>query len=225
MPLLHAASAAGNTHHAVGAVAGAHLLVEGGAAAGGVEQGILLVGIGGHVVVAAHAGVHELDDDLIADAFEIAIAPALKGIGGGGAAAFGLVALILTAGGMGLGFVGWTPDDINASAVGSPARDAGGVMLVGILNAAIVFFAEFVFLGVGSRVAAEPELLDELVTLLIGAEEFECLLFFRSDDVAHVLVEPGLVGFADFVLKAAEAFLALLGGKLLLARERPSWMA
>ena len=113
---------------------------------------------------------------------------------------------------MGLDFIGRAPDDVDAAAIGPPAGDAGGEVLVGVLDAAIVLFAEFVLLGIRSGIAAEPELLDECVALFIGAEEFESLLFFRGDDVTHVFIEPGLVGLADFFLKVAETFLAFLGG-------------
>ena len=59
------------------------------------------------------------------------------------------------------------PHDVDASAIGLPARNAGGEVLVGIGDAAVVLFLVFVLRSVGRRVAAQPELLDELVALLV----------------------------------------------------------
>ena len=58
---------------------------------------------------------------------------------------------------MGLNLVRLAEHDVNAAAVGLPSRDARGKMLVGIRDAPIVLFFEFVFLGVGRRIAALPE--------------------------------------------------------------------
>ena len=43
-------------------------------------------------------------------------------------------------------------------------------MLVGIGDAAVVLFFEFVLFGIGRGVAAQPELLDELLALFVGSE-------------------------------------------------------
>ena len=56
----------------------AHLLVHGQAGVGSHEQRVFLGAVHGHVVFAAHAGVDELDDDFLPDAFEVAIAPVFK---------------------------------------------------------------------------------------------------------------------------------------------------
>jgi hypothetical protein len=46
-----------------------------------VKQRVLLIGIHGNVVVVTHATVHKFDYDLVANAFQIAITPALEGKG------------------------------------------------------------------------------------------------------------------------------------------------
>src|SRR6266567_5604147 len=120
--------------------------------------------------IAAHTGVHELDDDFLPNAFEIAIAPALKRVRRSRAATFLNVTLILTTGRMRFDFVWRTPNDIDTAAIGSPAGNAGGEMFVRIGDAAVVLFLEFVFFSVGRRIAAQPELFDESVTLFVVAQ-------------------------------------------------------
>ena len=41
-------------------------------------------------------------------------------------------------------------------------------MLVGVCDAAVMLFLKFVLLGVGRGIAAQPELLDELLPLIVG---------------------------------------------------------
>ena len=83
--------------------------------------------------------------------------------------------------------------DVDVPAVGLPARLAGGKVLVGIGDAAVVLFAEFVFRRVGIGIAAQPELLDEGFALLVVAQVLERLPLLVGDDVGDVLVEPRLV--------------------------------
>ena len=116
---------------------------------------------------------------------------------------------------MGVNLVGWTPRDINASAVGSPARHPRREVFVGVGNAAVVLFLEFILRRVRSWIAAQPELLDKLVPLFVVGKLFKGGHFFRSDDVNHVLVEPLLIGGTQLLLQG-------LGiGLLLLRRQRP----
>ena len=60
--------------------------------------------------------------------------------------------------------------DVDAAAVGLPAGNAGGVMLVGVGDAAVVLFLELVLDGVRRGIAAQPELLDELLALFVGVQ-------------------------------------------------------
>ena len=87
-----------------------------------------------------------------------------------------------------------------------------------------MLFLELVLGGIGSRVASQPELLDELLSLFIGGEPFPGLALLVGDDVHHVLVEPFFVGsfqlFAQFIFTPLALFfgqrlghrLALRGG-------------
>jgi len=43
-------------------------------------------------------------------------------------------------GGMGVDFIGWTPDDVNTAAIRLPANDAGREVFVSIGKAAIMLF-------------------------------------------------------------------------------------
>src|ERR1700722_17389266 len=87
------------------------------------------------------------------------------------------------------------------TAICSPARLAGGEVLVRIRDAGIMLFAVFVLWGVRIWVAAEPELLDELVAFLIVAQALERLHLLVSDDPAHVLIDPLLVLPLQLVLQ------------------------
>ena len=98
------------------------------------------------------------------------------------AAAFFMVPL-LGAAVMLISFIGRTVLDIDHAAVRLPARNARSKILVGVGDAAVMLFAVFVFFGVGSGIAAQPELLDELLALLIGLKLLECLFLFVADDV------------------------------------------
>ena len=88
-------------------------------------------------------------------------------------------------------------------------------MLVGIGDAAVVLFFELVLFRIGRGIAAQPELLDELVALFVVGELGEGGALFIGDDVAHVLVEPFLVGLADLLLQRLFVGAALLFGKRL----------
>ena len=95
-------------------------------------------------------------------------------------------------------------------------------MLVGIGDTAVVLFLVGIIDGIGIGIAALPELLDEVLALLIRLQSQESLAFGVCDDIGHVLAEPlfvwrgkfledlflaGLFGFAGVLL-----FVRLLGG-------------
>src|SRR5262249_43961950 len=70
---------------------------------------------------------------------------------------------------------------------------SGTEALVGVSDAPVVLLFEFVFPCTGCRVAAQPELLDEMLALFVGLEAEECFLLCISDDVNDVLREPALI--------------------------------
>ena len=65
--------------------------------------------------------------------------------------------------------------------------------LVGIRDAAVMLFFVFVLFGIRSGVAAQPEVLDELLPLLVGLELLEGFAFFVGDDLDDVFVQPLLI--------------------------------
>ena len=81
---------------------------------------------------------------------------------------------------MRLDFIRRAVDDVDAAAIRLPSGNAGGETLVGVGDAAVVLFLELVFLGVGRGIAPQPELLDELLALFVGAQALEGL---RSSSV------------------------------------------
>src|SRR5262249_34691953 len=126
-----------------------------------------------------------------------------EGIGGGFATALFHGPLVGTAGGMRFNFIGGTEGDVDAPAVRLPSRNAGSVVLIGIGDAAVVLFLELVFDRVRRRVAAQPELLNELFALLVGAQTLPSSALFIRDDIRDVLVQPlavrGLQLFAQLL--------------------------
>src|SRR5262249_9119079 len=125
---------------------------------------------------------------------QMAIAPQLKWIGRSAAAAFDRRPLIRATRRVFLPFIRRTMDDVDAAAVGAPSRNARGEMLVGVGDAAVVFFLELVFDGIGSGIAPQPELLDELLAFFIVLQAAESRPFFISDDQCNVLAGPLIVG-------------------------------
>src|ERR1039457_5269781 len=103
-----------------------------------VAQRIFFRRVHGHAKFARHGWVDEFDDDVAADAFDVTVAPLLKGEGGRRAATLLGGPLVGTAGGVVFDFVGRAVSDVDAAAVGFPAGDARRKMLVGVGDAAIM---------------------------------------------------------------------------------------
>ena len=102
--------------------------------------------------------------------FKIAIVPDLKGEGRGFAAALIHGPLVSASGRVRFDRVGLAKGNIDVSAIRLPSWLSGCKVFIGIGDAPVMLFAEFVFGRVGIGVAAQPELLDEGVPLLIVAQ-------------------------------------------------------
>src|SRR6266446_5013337 len=166
-------------------------------------------------ILAGHGRVDELDVDVVADPVDVTVAPLLERVGRSGSAAFLNRTLVGAAGRVRLGLVGRAVLDVDHAAVGLPSGNSGSEPLVGIGDAAVMLFAILVLFGIGSGVAAEPELLNELLSLLVGLESREGLTLLVGDDVADLFVEPLLV--RSLQLLAQPGFLLpflLLGHRL-----------
>ncbi len=114
-----------------------------------------------------------------------------------------------------LDFVGRAVGDVDAAAVGLPAGNTRSVMLVGVGDAAVVLFFELVLDGIRGGIAAQPELLDELLALFVGLQPFEGGALFIGDDVGHVFVQPLAIGGLELLAELRFALLAFLFGQRL----------
>src|SRR5262249_7759218 len=114
--------------------------------------------------------------------------------GRGGAAAFFRRPLVAAAARVRFLLVRRTICNIDAPAVCLPSRNARGEIFVGVRDAPVVLFLEFVFDRVRGRVAAKPEVLDELLPLFVGLKALERGALFIGDDVRDVFVEPLAIG-------------------------------
>ncbi|MGB2672231.1 MAG: hypothetical protein WA621_07590 [Candidatus Acidiferrum sp.] len=162
------------------------------------------------MIFAGTSGIDEFDFDVVANVFEMAIAPEFPGISGGGAAALLRGTIVSAAGGMGFDFVGRSPEDVDVPAIGFPAGDAGGEVLVGVGDAAIVFFAIGIIRGIRIGIAAAPEIFDLLFALFVSGEAKECVALFLGDDVRDLFGEPNGVGIA-FLGELLGLLFAVLG--------------
>ena len=84
----------------------AHLFVLRGPGAGDMQQRVLFASVDGEVVVAALAGIHKLEVDVLADTFKIPVVPSLEGERRCFAAAFFHGPLVAASGGVRLDRVG-----------------------------------------------------------------------------------------------------------------------
>src|SRR5689334_15133238 len=103
-----------------------------------------------------------------------------------------------------------TVHDVNAAAVGLPAGNAGGKMLVGVGDAPVDLVLVRIVNAVRSGVAALPELLDELIALFVVAQFEKSFALLVGNDPAHVLIEPFLVSLAQLNVQRLFVLLALL---------------
>src|SRR6476469_4876342 len=111
---------------------------------------------------------------------------------------------------MRLDFIRLAEHDVDAAAVGLPPRDAGGEMLVGVGNALVMFFLEFVLFGVRRGIAALPKRFNKVVALFVVGQLLESRSLFIGNDVRDVFVEPFLVRLAQFLLEGAGILLSRL---------------
>ncbi len=164
-------------------------------------QRVLLRAVDGVVIVAALAGIHKLQVDVVADALDVAVVPHLEREGRRLAAALVHRPLILAAAGVGIDVVRLAVCNVDVAAVRHPSRLARSEVLVRIRDAGVDLVAILVVRRVGARVAPLPEVLDELVPLLIVREMLERLRLGVGNDPPHILLQPGLVDAVQLVLQ------------------------
>src|SRR5258705_8105854 len=86
-----------------------------------------------------------------------------------------------------------TINDVNAGAISFPPRDVRRKMLVSKGQASIVFLLKRVSRSARGGVSASPELLDEMVPLLVAGQLRELSTFLRRDDPTHIFIQPLLI--------------------------------
>ncbi len=101
---------------------------------------------------------------------------------------------------MGFHFVWLAVHDQNPATIGFPAGNPRRELLVGQNDALVVFVPKLVIDGVGTRVPSKPELLDEVLPLLIGLETFESGILFGIDDVGNFVPRPVLQNVASLFI-------------------------
>src|SRR5258706_579584 len=127
-----------------------------------------------------------------------------------------IVGAVISAGGrMGFDFIGRPVGDVHAAAVRLPRRNARGETLVGVGDAAIVLFAELVLFRIRRRIAAQPELLDELLALFVGGQPAERFPLFVADDVDDLFVQPLLIRSLELLAQLLFLLLLLFVGERL----------
>ncbi len=89
---------------------------------------------------------------------------------------------------MGFNLVRLAPGDVDAAAVGLPARNTRGIVFVGISDALVVLLTKLVLIGVRIRIAPAPELFNKALALVVGFEFLKGLTLFIGNDVSDVLV-------------------------------------
>src|SRR5258705_1335313 len=92
--------------------------------AGNVRRGFLFVAIHRHAEITRPGLIHKFNNDVVAHAFHMAIAPVFEWEGPGGPAAVRMRPLVSAPGGVGFDFIRRAPGDIDPSAVSLPAEIA-----------------------------------------------------------------------------------------------------
>ena len=101
---------------------------------------------------------------------------------------------------MGFNLIRFSKRYVNSPTICPPTRDSGGIMLIGVCNPAVMLFLEFVVSSPLIGIAAGPELLYKILTLLFGLEVLKDVFFFVGDDVDYILLQPLLVILGTLLL-------------------------
>ena len=175
-------------------VAPPHSLVLGQVGHRSVLEGVLLEGIERNAVFAGKGAIHEFDDDFLSQIYpvQVTVSPGDEGMGAGLSSPFPVGPVVGASPVVGLDLVRWTVHDVHAPAIGLPAHLARGETLIGVGDAPVVLVPELVDHGVRIGIPSQPELLDELVALLVVGQTVEGVSLIGSNNVGDVLLEPFL---------------------------------
>src|ERR1051326_4452006 len=127
--------------------------------------------------------IYKFDDDVRSGSLEIPVHPF-----------FGRVRRRRVSRWMSLELVGRAERDVHVAAVRPPPRNGlRAESVVGVGDPAIMFFHVLIGRSSGRGVAAQPELLNELLAFVGGLKKLERRALFGADDVAPFLFEPALI--------------------------------
>jgi hypothetical protein len=178
------------------------------------RQRVFFAGIVGDVVFTGTGRVDKLNFNVFTDAFEMTIAPQLPGIRSGGAAAFPGRAIVGAAGRMRLDLIRRAPDNVDVAAVGFAPRNAGGKVFVGVGEAAVVLFLEWINGRLRIVIAIAPENFLKLIAFLFSAKLQEarrsCSVMISGTTFLSQSSSPGRSSLTSFLWRCL-ASLALCG--------------
>src|SRR6185295_9517978 len=149
-------------------------------------------------VFAAHRLIDKFVDDVVALSIEMPVAPCFEGECGGKTTALLLRPIVGAARGMSLNLIRKSVKDVHLAAVGVHARDSRSEMVVRVVNSLVVLVPKLVFRWVGRGISNEPEVLNEILPLLVLCQFLECLPFFVCDDDVNVIgpsLQDAVLGF------------------------------
>jgi len=91
-------------------------------------------------------------------------------------------------------------------------------VVVGVLDAPVVLFAERILFRIRIGVAPLPEILDERLAFLVVGQAQKRSAFIVGDNVGHFLVQPGLVWTLQLLPQFPLSLIPLLIGELAIQR-------
>src|SRR5205823_8222426 len=100
-----------------------------------------LIGIARDAIFATAGWIYEFNFNSRSHAGQVTIEPAFKRIGRSRATALVRFTVVSSAGRVGFSLVRLSIHDVDAAAVRFPAGDAGGIVLVGVSDALVIFLA------------------------------------------------------------------------------------
>ena len=152
------------------------------------------------MIFAGARWIYELELNIFADAFQVAVSPEFPWISAGRAAALPHGAVISATSRMRFDFVRRSPKDIDVAAIGLPSGNAGRKTFIGIGDAPIVVFFEGIFSRIRIRIAELPEMFDELFAFLVGTKPEESRALFGTDDIRDFILQPIRIAVAKLFL-------------------------
>jgi hypothetical protein len=155
-----------------------------------VKKGILFVRTQRQPVFIRKGGIYEFELDVVSKPFNVPVTPSFPRESPGDAASFVRPSLVGTSGWGSVNLIRSAVNDVDPASVGFPAGLGALVMLVCVSNPSVVLLFEFIAGRARIRIAAAPELFNEVLFLFQRGQVFEDFLLFVGDDVNDILLQP-----------------------------------